>query len=430
MKCFKCEADLGVNSSVLDDEHHADLILVLKDEAESLENRTDRTFAENSFKKLSDLLNVDGAGEQIDCPVCGGCVHDLEASLELKLERAHADLQDFEIALREWQQLAKNEILHNSLKASSTSAITGIKEIISAQDFRNKLEHLEREKSARTAELKQLREQIAVSDHEIASLEAEMAELELVESRFWEECNEAERDLETYRKHMQSLELRKEHAVSQLERLQKVNVLHDAFRIWHSGNFGTINDLRLGKQTVDFGKSAASESRDGNVVPWSEINAAMGQTVLLLDVLAEKLDVRFSEYRLVPLGSFSQIQRLAKVKGDSNFDILGNFDKSDQPANAATFDLFYHSELKSFLFKNNSFSLGLKGLLTCLDELREKAETLEPKFKLPYTIDLAESCVGGCSVVLKATAKAAEDWTLAMKHFLVNCKWLIAFVSN
>ena len=34
---------------------------------------------------------------------------------------------------------------------------------------------------------------------------------------------------------------------AQLELLKRTNVLNDAFPIWHDGEFGTINNFRLGR---------------------------------------------------------------------------------------------------------------------------------------------------------------------------------------
>ena len=73
------------------------------------------------------------------------------------------------------------------------------------------------------------------------------------------------------------------HANEQLERLRKTNVYNDVFKIWHDGPFGTINNLRLGRLP--------------NVpVDWSEINAAWGQALLLLNTLANKMSFKFQKY--------------------------------------------------------------------------------------------------------------------------------------
>ena len=65
-----------------------------------------------------------------------------------------------------------------------------------------------------------------------------------------------------------------EHSAAHLKRLQQTNVYHDVFRIWHEGAFGTIGGFRLGR-TAD------------TPVEWDEINAAWGQTVLLLKTVAQ-----------------------------------------------------------------------------------------------------------------------------------------------
>lgn len=51
----------------------------------------------------------------------------------------------------------------------------------------------------------------------------------------------------------------------------------------HSGQFGTINNFRLGRLP-------------SVPVEWNEINAAWGQTVLLLHALANKMGLRFQRY--------------------------------------------------------------------------------------------------------------------------------------
>lgn len=58
---------------------------------------------------------------------------------------------------------------------------------------------------------------------------------------------------------------------------------NDAFCIGHDGVFGTVNGLRLGRV-------------NGVVVEWAEINAAWGQTLLLLYTIARKLEFKFETY--------------------------------------------------------------------------------------------------------------------------------------
>jgi len=83
----------------------------------------------------------------------------------------------------------------------------------------------------------------------------------------------------------------------QLERLKRTNVFNDAFHITSDGHFGTINGFRLGRLP-------------SQAVEWGEINAALGQVVLLLHTIAERCNYKFKQYKLIPMGSFSKISRL------------------------------------------------------------------------------------------------------------------------
>ena len=77
-----------------------------------------------------------------------------------------------------------------------------------------------------------------------------------------------------------SLRTRKDYLEEHLRTLQRTNVLNLAFHIWHKGQFGVINDQRLGRLP-------------DQLVEWMEINAALGHAVALLNVstFALSLDV-------------------------------------------------------------------------------------------------------------------------------------------
>ena len=47
---------------------------------------------------------------------------------------------------------------------------------------------------------------------------------------------------------------------------------------------------------------------------WSEINAAWGQTALLLWALARKVNITFNKYQVVPYGAFSYVKNLSDDK--------------------------------------------------------------------------------------------------------------------
>ena len=76
-----------------------------------------------------------------------------------------------------------------------------------------------------------------------------------------------------HQEELTNVHLQYDYANGQLEKLNKTNALNDTFRISHEGPFGTINGLRLGKLPSQH-------------VEWSEINAAMGHTALLLETVS------------------------------------------------------------------------------------------------------------------------------------------------
>lgn len=92
-----------------------------------------------------------------------------------------------------------------------------------------------------------------------------------------------------------SIDCQLAYAQSRLDKLKKTNVFNATFHIWHSGHFGTINKFRLGRLPSE-------------PVDWSEINAAWGQTALLLTSLARKMNLTFQRYKIVPYGNHSYVE--------------------------------------------------------------------------------------------------------------------------
>jgi hypothetical protein len=82
-----------------------------------------------------------------------------------------------------------------------------------------------------------------------------------------------------------------------LEKYMQVNVLNDAFYIWYSGPYATINNFRIGNLGI-------------KVLEWLEINTALGQAALALTVVAQRLPKSkflFTKYQLYPMGSQSKV---------------------------------------------------------------------------------------------------------------------------
>jgi beclin 1 len=285
-------------------------------------------------------------------------------------------------------------------------------------------ESLEAEKAA-FAELEELEREKAQLDKEIAGLEEESQQLDADEERFWRSRNAFALTLAEFQTERDALNMRYDHDSQQLERLQRTNVYNDAFCIGHDGYFGTINGLRLGR--------LANPS-----VEWPEINAAWGQTCLLLATIAERLGFQFQGYRLKPLGSTSRIDKIEYPVHPTGPPA------TDRVAPKITqLDLFSSGDLPLNLpWLHRRFDAGMVAFLECLRQLgqfvestpaavtsprRGQTNATAPGLRLPYEIQ--RDRIGDASIKLGFNQND-ETWTRACKYTLTCCKFLLAHASN
>ncbi|EEY60515.1 beclin-1-like protein [Phytophthora infestans T30-4] len=175
------------------------------------------------------------------------------------------------------------------------------------------------------------------------------------------------------------------HASDMLRRLQRYNVCNDVFHIWHDGLFGTINGLRLGRLP-------------SKPVEWVEINAALGQVVLLLATIADRANFEFSRNRLVPRGSFS---RVVNMYGKE-----------------------YSLYSDGGMFRRRGFNQAMILFLECVEDAGRRAMKEEPSLKFPYKVERGK--IGGLPISLGND----EQWTRALKYMLTHLKWLLAWISK
>ncbi|KAG7398932.1 Beclin-1 [Phytophthora boehmeriae] len=175
------------------------------------------------------------------------------------------------------------------------------------------------------------------------------------------------------------------HASDMLRRLQRYNVCNDVFHIWHDGLFGTINGLRLGRLP-------------SKPVEWVEINAALGQAVLLLATIADRANFEFSRNRLVPRGSFS---RVVNMYGKE-----------------------YTLYCDGGMFRRRGFNQAMVLFLECVEDAGRRAMKEEPSLNFPYKVERGK--IGGLPISLGND----EQWTRALKYMLTHLKWLLAWISK
>jgi beclin len=177
-----------------------------------------------------------------------------------------------------------------------------------------------------------------------------------------------------------------------LQKLMNYDSINDAFHIWYSGPFATINNFRLG-------------TLPSCTIEWTEINAAFGQAVLAVTIVAEKAKIDFKKYGLLPLGNFPKVFKVDDRR--------------------TLYCLFTDGSFS--LFPKKRFNLALVGFLHCVEELGVYVSAQDPTLSLPYVIKAADGMINDQSVLLGVDD---EIWTRSLKFLLTDIKWIIAWAAK
>ncbi|KAH7916568.1 APG6-domain-containing protein [Hygrophoropsis aurantiaca] len=323
------------------------------------------------------LFNLLSTRTEIDHPLCAECTQILLSSLQRQLDETKKE-RDGYIAFEKEVKKEKERELSD----------------ISKDEAEKKIERLKAEERAAIEQLKHAERERAQLDEELRLLELEEKALDEEEADFWNAHNDQLLAQADQASHLASLRAAYAADYATLEKLERTNVYNDAFCIGHDGVFGTINGLRLGRVP-------------GVPVEWPEINAAWGQTLLLLYTIARKLDYAFENYRLVPMGSFSRIERTV---GDK-----------------ATYELYGSGDLHfGRLLHNRRFDFAMVAFLECLKQLIDHVKSQDPGVEFPHQI--SKDKIGEASVKLQFSQE--EAWTRALRHVLLALKIILKWTTN
>lgn len=189
-----------------------------------------------------------------------------------------------------------------------------------------------------------------------------------------------------------SLESESRSISNRLQKLMNYDSINDAFHIWYSGPFATINNFRLG-------------TLPSCTIEWTEINAAFGQAVLAVAIVAEKAKIEFKKYGLLPLGNFPKVYKVDDRR--------------------TLYCLFTDGSFS--LFPKKRFNLALVGFLHCIEELGVYVTAQDPTLSLPYVIKASDGLINDQSVLLGVDD---EIWTRSLKFLLTDIKWIIAWSAK
>ncbi|KAJ2386587.1 autophagy protein, partial [Coemansia sp. RSA 2603] len=247
----------------------------------------------------------------------------------------------------------ENEILESIGKAAELALKSPETEDIS--ELERELERQAEIERALEETLGTLDAQLEDICKQIVEADREAAELDAAELAAHQELNDQHYVLERCEAEQWALDDRYARLAAQLTQLQRTNVYNDVFNITVSEGVASINGFRLG-------------GRSSHGVEWPEINAAWGQALLLLQTVGRKLGHEFTDYRLVPMGSFSRIERISEPR--------------------ATYELFGSGDLYlGRLFQNRKFDQAMIAYLACLAQIMQLIRRINSALRVPYIIE-------------------------------------------
>lgn len=314
------------------------------------------------------LFDILSENSEIDHPLCEECTSVLFLQLDSQLRTLRQDCGDYKKVLAALQQQ----------DASITSQLD------------DEIEQLRAEEAALLNELEEVSKERSSVAEELAALQLSEREMEKEEELLHREINQYEHRVAEVNMQQQCLDNELKYSHQELEKLKKTNVFNTVFHIWHEGHFGTINGFRLGRLPT-FN------------VEWEEVNAAWGQTALLLYSLANANGFVFQRYKIVPFGSQSCMEGETRLP------------------------LYTNGGLR--LFWDAKFDQGMVAFLDCIKQFLDSIEK-KGTFNFPYKIDKSKIGDQKGFYSIKLHFNSEEQWTKALKFMLINLKWALTVVAN
>ncbi|XP_057585745.1 beclin-2 [Hippopotamus amphibius kiboko] len=327
-------------------------------------------------KAASDIFDILSGERDVDHPLCEDCTDNLLEQLDVQVTITESEIQNYKCCLetREWISEDERETLQEKLKGLELEEARLVQE----------LEEVEKNQERTAADLKAAQAETEMLDQQEKQYRKDYSKLK------WQK-------LELYDA-LSSVETQLWYSQIQWDQLEKTNIFNATFEIWHDGALPTINNFRLGcLPTVP--------------VCWNEINAAWGQTALLLLALSNTIGLEFQRYQLIPCGNHSHLKSLTD-------------DCTELPLFSNGKNVFLH----------NKFDQAMMAFLDCMQQFKEVAEKGGSGLRLPYKIHVKKGLMedpgsGGGFYPIRTHSNTEEEWTKALKLMLINFKCSLTWVS-
>ncbi|GJP63625.1 hypothetical protein CLOP_g20695 [Closterium sp. NIES-67] len=226
------------------------------------------------IEALDRVFDLVALKTKVEMPLCCHCASHVCREIDAQVTEAEEEIAAYEAALQ--------SILASTPSSSSTPYYslpvthvdtpfppTAMAPMAPMGDnnFEQHMAEVEVEERRLQQEQQQLLQQREQLRAQLGEVEAEQAELDAAEESYWHEFNEFQYHVSVHQETRDALLASIEVAAAQSEALRRSFVLNDAFHIWHEGEFGTINNLRLGRLP-------------SVPVEWEELNAAWARPAI------------------------------------------------------------------------------------------------------------------------------------------------------
>ncbi|KAB0354483.1 hypothetical protein FD755_023021 [Muntiacus reevesi] len=210
------------------------------------------------LKVTGDLFDIMSGQTDVDHPLCEECTDTLLDQLDTQLNVTENECQNYKHHLQILQQMSEDD----------------------SEQLGLELQDLLLEEERLIQELEDVEKNWKIVVENLKKVQVEAERLDQEEAQYQREYSEFKRQQLELDDELKSVENQMRYAQMQLDKLKKTNVFNATFHIWHSGQFSTTNNFRLGRLP-------------SVPVEWNEINAAWGQTVLPLHALGNKMGLKF-----------------------------------------------------------------------------------------------------------------------------------------
>ncbi|PON98023.1 Atg6/Beclin [Trema orientale] len=164
---------------------------------------------------------------QVEQPLCLDCMRVLSDKLDKEVEDVNRDIEAYMACLKRLEGEPRDVLIEADF----------LKEKLKIEEEARKLE----------AAIEETGKQNADVSAELEELELKSSRFKELEERYWHEFNNFQYQLMSHQEERDAILAKIEVSQAHLDLLKKTNVLNDSFPIGHDGEFGTINNFRLGR---------------------------------------------------------------------------------------------------------------------------------------------------------------------------------------